>query len=104
MKTKTASSNHSLIYALLVVLAISIVGVSKLHLALVPHNLAIFAIATVMAVLVAIQYMGLKVEGALVYWLMVIPFVIFAIFVFTLIPEFVWNHTLFSSHPAPGGH
>ncbi len=104
MKNNTASSsNHTMIYGLLVVLALSIVGVSKLSLSLVPHNLAIFSIATVMAILVAIQYMGLKIEGALIYWLMVIPFILFAIFVFTLVPEFVWNHIVFAP-PAAGGH
>ena len=98
-----SNSNHSLIYGLLVVLAISIMGVPHLHLSVVPHNAVLFSIAGFMAALVSIQYMGLKLEGALVYWLVGVPFVLFAILVIILVPEFVTNHIILTA-PAAGGH
>ena len=103
MNSSTGTSNHTMIYTLLVVLAISTVGITFLHLPLVTHNTLLFTIAFVMAALVAVQYMNLKVEGALIYWLVGVPFLLFAILVFTLIPEFVWHHTILV-HPAASGH
>ena len=43
-----SSSNHSMIYGLLVVLAICTVGVNFLHLETIPHNALLFGVATVM--------------------------------------------------------
>jgi caa(3)-type oxidase subunit IV len=87
MNLSTSKSNHELVYIALVILALVTVGSSFLHL---PGNTGvyvIFALALSQAFLVALQYMGLKIEGFMVYALMIIPLILFAIFVFLCIPD-----------------
>jgi|GEM_PF-1122941 len=87
MDSKSSSVNHSMIFSALVVMALLSVGIFFLHLPLVSNNLAIFAVAVVMASLVFFQYMDLKKEGKLIYWIMVIPFVLFGILFVLFIPD-----------------
>jgi caa(3)-type oxidase subunit IV len=91
MASPKASMNHSLVFSLLVVLVFASVGIhlahSSGHLSGTLNNLAIFAIAAVMAGLVVLQYMGLKIEGPLVVWLFVIPFILFVVLVFLMMPD-----------------
>lgn len=83
----TPSSNHSMIFFTLVILGLASVGIAHLHMPTVSNNLAIFAVAVVMAALVFFQYMDLKSEGSLIYWIMIIPFVLFGILVLLFIPD-----------------
>jgi len=101
MQAKAGASNHTMIYGLLVVLAICTVALPFLHLDKIAHNVALFSVATLMAALVGLQYMNLKMEGPLVLWLVGIPFVLFAVLVVILIPEFVWHHTILTPSAAP---
>lgn len=87
MEMKTSSNNHTAVFSTLVVLVFLSVGVTLLRLPVVPNNLAIFAVAVVMASLVFFQYMDLKDEGKLIYWIMVIPFVLFGILLVLFIPD-----------------
>ena len=87
MSANTSTNNHSIIFSALVVLALLAVGITFLHLPVVPNNLAIFAVATLMAGLVFFQYMDLKSEGKLIYWIMIIPFVLFGILFVLFIPD-----------------
>ena len=87
MNSNASANNHSTIFSVLVVLALSAVGITFLHLSVVPNNLAVFAVATVMAGLVFFQYMDLKSEGKLIYWIMIIPFVLFGILFVLFIPD-----------------
>ncbi len=86
MSTNTKTS-HGMIFSALVVMALSAVGLTFLHLSTMMNNLAIFTVAFAMAALVFFQYMELKMEGKLIYWVMVIPCVLFAILVIMLIPD-----------------
>lgn len=83
----TTKTSHGMIFSMLVVMALSAVGITLLHLSVMMNNLAIFTVAFVMAALVFFQYMELKTEGKLIYWVMVIPCVLFAILVIMLIPD-----------------
>jgi caa(3)-type oxidase subunit IV len=83
----TSSSNHLAVFSSLVVLALCAVGVTFLHLSAVANNLAIFGVAVVMAGLVVFQYMNLKSEGTIIYWVTIIPLVLFAILVILLMPD-----------------
>ena len=87
MDSKTSSGNHTAIFSALVVLALCGVGIFFLHLPVLLNNFAIFAVAIVMAGLVFFQYMDLKSEGKLIYWIMVIPMVLFAILFVLFIPD-----------------
>ncbi len=86
MNSKT-TSNHMAVFSSLVVLSLCAVGVTFLHLSVVGNNLAIFGVAVVMAGLVLFQYMNLKSESSVIYWLTIIPMVLFAILVFLFIPD-----------------
>lgn len=81
------TSNHTVVFSSLVILALCSVGIFFLHLSILANNLAIFAVAVCMASLVLLQYMNLKAEGHLIYWLMVIPMVLFAILLVLFIPD-----------------
>jgi len=87
MNSNSSVNNHSAIFSVLVLLALSAVGITFLHLPVVSNNLAVFAVATVMAGLVFFQYMDLKSEGKLIYWIMIIPFVLFGILLVLFIPD-----------------
>lgn len=86
MSSKT-SSNHAAVFSSLMVLSLCAVGVTFLHLSILANNLAIFGVAVVMAGLVVFQYMNLKGEGILIYWVILVPLVLFAILVFLLMPD-----------------
>ena len=87
MNSNTSVNNHSAIFSVLVVLALSSVGISFLHLPVLANNLAIFSVAVVMAGLVFFQYMDLKSEGKLIYWIMIIPIILFGILFVLFIPD-----------------
>jgi hypothetical protein len=87
MQNQTSKTNHSMIFSALVVLALCSVGIFFLHMPTMMNNLAIFTVAVVMASLVFFQYMGLKIEGKLVYWTLVIPCVLFGILLVLFIPD-----------------
>jgi caa(3)-type oxidase subunit IV len=87
MSVTASKSNHELVYAALVVLALVTVGASFLHLPGNENVYLIFGLAVVQCLLVALQYMGLKLEGPMVYGLMIIPLILFAILVFLCIPD-----------------
>ncbi|HTA77526.1 MAG TPA: cytochrome C oxidase subunit IV family protein [bacterium] len=87
MSVSASKSNHELVYVALVILALVTVGASFLHLPGNENVYLIFGLALVQALLVAIQYMGLKLEGVMVYGLVIIPLILFAILVFLCIPD-----------------
>jgi caa(3)-type oxidase subunit IV len=87
MEMKAPSNNHMAVFSSLVVLVFVAVGITFLHLPVTANNLAIFAVAAVMAGLVFFQYMDLKSEGKLIYWIMIIPFVLFGILLVLFIPD-----------------
>jgi caa(3)-type oxidase subunit IV len=87
MQNPNSNTNHSVIFSALVVLAACSVGIFFLHMPTMMNNLAIFAVALVMATLVFFQYMGLKIEGKLIYWTLVIPCVLFGILLVLFIPD-----------------
>lgn len=93
MKISASASNHGVIFTLLVILALTTVGLHLLNFQGMGNNLAVFGVATVMAALVGMQYMGLKLEGPIVVSMVVVSFVLFAILVGVLIPDFVLDHT-----------
>lgn len=86
MSSKT-TSNHAAVFSSLMVLSLCAVGVTFLHLPVLGNNLAIFGVAVVMAGLVLFQYMNLGSESPVIYWLTIIPMVLFAILVFLFIPD-----------------
>ena len=92
MDSKTPSSNHTAVFSTLLVMALLSVGITFLHLPVTSSNLAIFAVAVVMAGLVFFQYMDLKDEGKLIHWIMVIPFVLFGILFVLFIPDVCHFH------------
>ncbi len=81
------TSNHSVVFSGLVALSLCTVGIFFLHLPTLANNFAIFGVALCMALLVLLQYMNLKAEGGLIYWLMIIPLVLFAILLVLFIPD-----------------
>lgn len=87
MNSNVSANNHTMIFSVLVLLALSAVGITFLHMPILQNNLAIFAVATFMAGLVFFQYMDLKSEGKLIYWIIIIPFVLFGILVLLFIPD-----------------
>jgi caa(3)-type oxidase subunit IV len=87
MEPKSASMNHGPIFILLVALVFSSVGVHLLHLSPAVNNWMVLGIACVMAGLVVAHYMGLKWEGILVDWIVVVPLVLFAILMVVLLPD-----------------
>ncbi len=82
-----ASTNHAAIFSSLLVLSLCAVGITFLHLSIMANNLAIFGVAAVMAGLVLFQYMNLKGEGGLIYWVLIVPLALFAILLFLLMPD-----------------
>ena len=87
MSISVSKSNHELVYIALVVLALVTVGASFLHLPGYENVYLIFGLAVVQCLLVALQYMGLKIEGIMVYGLVIVPLILFAILVFLCIPD-----------------
>ena len=87
MELKTTSNNHMAVFSSLVTLALVAVGITFLHLPVLGNNLAIFSVATVMAGLVFFQYMDLRDEGKLIYWILIIPCFLFGLLVFLFIPD-----------------
>jgi hypothetical protein len=91
---KKASSASALTYGVLMAMVLLAVGFTYAHLPAVTTNVILFAIATVMALLVVFQYMGIKMEGVLIYATIITPLVLFALLVFVLIPDISIHHTL----------
>lgn len=89
-----ASSGHEAIFIALVVLVLSMVGLSQAHLPGALHNTAIFLVAGIMSVLVAMRYMGLRIEGKLVWTMVLVSLLLFAILCVVLIPDLVWRLNL----------
>ena len=87
MAPKSASASHGVVFTLLVVLVLCAVGSTQLHLSPLMNNLIIFSIAFIMAGLVTAQYMGLRIEGPLILWIVFIPTLLFAILVILLMPD-----------------
>ena len=87
MSSTTASVKHTMVFGALVAMVLSSVGIFLLRLPGLTQNFAIFAVAFLMAGLVFFQYMDLKSEGKLIYWIMIIPFVLFGILVALFIPD-----------------
>lgn len=87
MSVSASKSNHELVYFALVILALVTVGASLLHLPGNENVYLIFGLALIQSLLVAVQYMGLKLEGVMVYALVIIPLILFAILVFLCIPD-----------------
>lgn len=87
MSSPSTARNHSFIFSLLVVLVLASVGIHQAHLPNTVNNLVIFTIALIMAGLVVFQYMGLKIEGRLVVWLLVIPLILFVALLFLMMPD-----------------
>jgi caa(3)-type oxidase subunit IV len=87
MSSTTSSTKHGMVFSALVAMALSSVGIVFLHLPGFTQNIAVFSVAFLMAGLVFFQYMDLKSEGKLIYWIMVIPFVLFGILVVLFIPD-----------------
>lgn len=87
MDLKTNSASHGPIFTLLVISVLVAVGTSLLHLPALLNNIVVLTVAFFMAALVVAQYMGLSFEGKLVRWVVVVPFVLFAILVGILLPD-----------------
>jgi caa(3)-type oxidase subunit IV len=87
MSITVSKSNHELVYITLVILALVTVGASFLRLPGNENVYLIFGLATIQCLLVALQYMGLKVEGVIVYGFVIVPLILFAILVFLCIPD-----------------
>jgi hypothetical protein len=91
MLQNTVSDKHGGIFALLVALALLMTGVSFIHLSGPAHNAVLFGVAGLMAVLVGLQYMGLRRSPMLVYEIILVAFLLFAMLVVILIPDLVWH-------------
>ena len=87
MSSQTGSTGHGLVFSILVVLVLLAVGISSLHLSAALNNILVFSIAFIMSGLVVAQYMGLRFEGKLVAWIIIIPLLLFAILVIALLPD-----------------
>jgi caa(3)-type oxidase subunit IV len=87
MASNSGSAKHGFVFGVLVLLALCSVTAGVLHLPVVLNNILIFAIAFAMAGLVVLQYMGLRMEGPLVFWTFLIPVILFAILVVGLMPD-----------------
>jgi len=87
MEIRTDPANHGPVFTLLMVLVLVATGISLLHLPVAINNSVVLGIAFVMAGLVAAQYMGLRLEGKLVHWIVVVPTVLFLILVVMLLPD-----------------
>ena len=87
MTPSKSPTSHTLVFSFLVALVLCAVGVSLLHLPPLANNLAIFAVAFVMAGLVVAQYMDLRMEGLTVKLVVAVPVILFAILVILLMPD-----------------
>jgi cytochrome c oxidase subunit IV len=87
MASNTASVKHGFIFIQLVGLAVFSAASVFFGLSGPWHTLLLLAVALSMSGLVVAQYMGLKGEGALVYWTFFIPVILFAVLVAPLIPD-----------------
>jgi caa(3)-type oxidase subunit IV len=85
--SNAVSTKHGFIFSQLAVLALLAVAVTRLHFSGGLNNLLVLGIAFGMAALVLVQYMGLKWRDTYIFWIFVIPVVLFAILVVLLIPD-----------------
>jgi len=88
MKIHIGSADHGPLFALLVIMALTAAGTSFLHLPPLVNNTIVLAIASVMAVLVVGQYMGLRFKGQLAVWVFFAPaLILFLILVVMMLPD-----------------
>lgn len=87
MNPSASKSNHELVFGALVILAALTIASSFLQLPGDWGVVLIIGLAVVQAFLVSLQYMGLKLEGVMVYGLVIIPLALFAVLVFLCIPD-----------------
>ena len=87
MNPQNHSNRYDFVFALLVGLVFTSVGVSLLHLPGILNNLLVLGIAFLMAGLVAVHYMGLKWNGPLIEVIVAIPLALFILLVAVLIPD-----------------
>jgi cytochrome c oxidase subunit 4 len=83
--------NYVAVWYWLVGLAIFSVLVSSLPLPQTLAMVVIFVAAVVKAALVALYYMHLRSERLLLYALVVVPLVFFAILLLVLFPDIAWH-------------
>jgi len=89
-----------MIFGSLVLLTLISVAATFLPLPGVEVDLILLAIALLMTSLVGFQYMGLKREGRLVRWAVVVPLVLFAILLIVLLLDSTFRPGGFGS-PSP---
>ncbi len=87
MGPQKSDSTHEVVFSSLIVLVLSAVGASLLHLPPVVNNVVVLTIAFAMAGLVVAQYMGFKVEGPVIKLVMAVPVLLFVILVIVLMPD-----------------
>jgi caa(3)-type oxidase subunit IV len=80
------------IWVWLVLLMVAGVLASRLPLAHTTVVALIFAIAAVKAALVALYYMGLRLERGVIYAMALVPLALVVILTFLLLPDFVFHH------------
>ena len=92
MTTERVHPNYVAIWVWLVVLMVAGVLATLLPLEKSAVMGLIFAIATVKAVLVALNYMHLKSENWLIYALAIVPVLLVAAMTIVLFPDIVFRH------------
>ena len=83
--------NYVAVWYWLVGLAIGSVIISSLGLPVTVNLLIIFGVALVKAVLVALYFMHLKFEQMLIYSLVFVPLIFFAILLLVLFPDIAFH-------------
>ncbi|MBZ0160470.1 cytochrome C oxidase subunit IV family protein [Candidatus Methylomirabilis sp.] len=92
MTTERVHPNYVAIWVWLVVLMVAGLLATHLPLGKPAINNLIFAIATVKAVLVALNYMHLKSENWLIYALAIVPVLLVVAMTLVLFPDIVFHH------------
>ena len=92
MTTERVHPNYVAIWVWLVVLMVAGVLATRLPLGKSAVIILIFAIATVKAVLVALNYMHLKSENWLIYALAIVPVLLVVAMTLVLFPDIVFHH------------
>ncbi|MDD5559657.1 cytochrome C oxidase subunit IV family protein [Candidatus Methylomirabilis sp.] len=92
MTTERVHSNYVAIWVWLVVLLVAGVLATRLPLGKSAVIGLIFAVATVKAVLVTLNYMHLKSENWLIYALAIVPVLLVIAMTLVLFPDIVFHH------------
>jgi cytochrome c oxidase subunit IV len=87
MGSAKESVKHGFVFVQLIFLALLSVGVRWMPLSGGAHNFLVFGIAFSMAALVLVQYMGLNWRDTLLFWIFMVPVILFAVLVVLLIPD-----------------